>query len=69
MKVIENNGRLVAEPYGFRPGRSVNLQLLEVMNYVYRSVNTGKTVDTLYLDFKKPLIPFPIGAKYRNLEH
>ena len=50
---------MIAENYGFRAGRSVNLQLLEVMNYIYRSVNTGKTVDTLYLDFKKAFDSVP----------
>ena len=60
IKVIDNyGGGLVAEQYGFRPNRSVNLQLIEVMNYVYRSVNTGKTVDTLYLHFKKTFVSVP----------
>ena len=59
MKIIETNGGLIPEQYGFRPGRSVNLQLLEVLNYINRSVNTGKAVDTVYLDFKKAFDSVP----------
>ena len=46
--VIEKNGGLVAEQYGFRPGRSVNLQILEVMNNVYIDQSTQAKRYTLY---------------------
>ena len=59
IKIIEKNGGMISEQYGFRPGRSVNLQLLEVLNYITKSVNSGKPVDTLYLDFKKAFDTVP----------
>ena len=58
MSFVESNGAMVQEQFGFRPGRSVNLQL-EVLGFISRAINVGKSMDVLYLDFKKAFDSVP----------
>ena len=52
--------------YGFRNKRSCVLQLLEILDYMTRSLDEGKQVDTIYLDIKKLLVQFHTGDSFRN---
>ena len=45
--------------YGFRSGRSLNLQLLKVIDDFTRAMNKHENVDVIYLDFKKTFDSVP----------
>ena len=47
------NTRLCEEQHGFRPGRSVETNLLSLVDYISHNMDKGQQVDVLYLDFKK----------------
>jgi len=47
------------EQYGFRPGRSCQLQLLEVLEQWYQALDDGKRVDVNFLDFAKAFDSVP----------
>jgi len=66
--VLERNGVLVPEQYGFRPGRSVNLQLVELLNFITRALNEGRSMDVLYLDFEKAFDTVPHRRLLAKLE-
>ena len=53
LNLAAKNGAMIPEQYGFCKGRSVNLQLVEVLNFITRALNAGKSMDVFYLDFKK----------------
>jgi hypothetical protein len=43
------------QQHGFRPGRSVNTNLLTLVEYISGSLDKGKQVEVLYLDYRKAL--------------
>ena len=53
MKHMTDNNLFSDSQYGFRNKRSCVLQLLEVLDYLNKSVDEGKQVDTIYLDIRK----------------
>ena len=44
---------LINEQFGFRPGRSVCTQLVEVLGKISNYIENNNCVDVIYLDFKK----------------
>ena len=53
MKHMTENKLFSESQYGFRNRRSCVLQLLEVLDYLSKSLDEGKQVDTIYLDIRK----------------
>ena len=45
--------------HGFRKGRSLMTQLIEVMDYVTKEVDNNNSVDMIYLDFQKAFDTVP----------
>ena len=60
MASLTKNGILINEQFGFRSGPSVNLQLLDFVNYLIKNINLKIPIDVIYLDFKKAFdtVPF-----------
>ena len=55
-----NEKRLITNAqYGFRSGRSLNLQLLKVIDDFTRAMDEHENVDVIYLDFKKAFESVP----------
>ena len=50
MEHLESNSLLSDVQYGFRSGRSSELQLLRVVNHWTDCIDAGKDIDVLYLD-------------------
>ena len=59
LNLVSKNGAIIPEQYGFCKGRSVNLQLVEVLNFITRALNAGKSMDVFYFDFKKAFDKVP----------
>ena len=59
MEFMKNNSLWSPEQYGFRPGRSCQLQLLEVLELWYKALDDGKKVDVNFLDFAKAFDSVP----------
>ena len=53
MKHMTENKLFSESQYGFRNKRSCVLQILEVLDYLSKSLDEGKQVDTIYLDIRK----------------
>ncbi len=50
---LEANSLISTHQHGFVPGKSTTTQLVECLNYWHRSLDEGKVVDVIYLDFSK----------------
>jgi hypothetical protein len=53
MKFLKQNSLLPADQYGFLPGRSTTLQLLNCLDDWSRSMESGIPVDVILIDFAK----------------
>ena len=53
VKYLEENFLLSNKQHGFRKGRSCLTQLLDYVNRIYESLNSGHEFDVVYLDFAK----------------
>jgi hypothetical protein len=53
MSYLLNMNLLSDNQYGFRPKRSCNIQLLEILDRWAESVDEGSPIDVIYLDFSK----------------
>ena len=56
---LESNSLLSDHQYGFRPGRSCELQLLRIVNEWTLCLDERKPIDILYLDFQKAFDKVP----------
>ena len=56
---MKTNKLLSPKQYGFIKGRSTTLQLLKVLDDWTRSLEKGKQIDTIYMDFKKAFDTVP----------
>ncbi|CAG2209250.1 unnamed protein product [Mytilus edulis] len=67
-KVLYENNLLSDCQYGFRPGRSCSIQLLEVLDHWSSLLDNFCSVDTIYLDFSRAFDTVPherlIGKLY-----
>ena len=63
--LLENN-LLSNCQFGFVSGRSVQLQLLPLLNHWTGILVSGHTIDVIYLDFKKAFDSVPTYAFYPN---
>ena len=54
--------------YGFVSGRSVSLQLITVTNDWTRMLDSGQSVDVIYLDFLKAFDKVPHDVLFTNLK-
>jgi len=71
MEYLKKNNLLSNKQYGFVSGRSVSLQLITVMNDWTRMLDSGQSVDVIYLDFMKAFDKVPhrrLIHKLKNLE-
>ena len=59
MKHLLDNNLLSDCQYGFRPGRSCSIQLLEVLDQWSELLDSSNPVDTIYLDFSKAFDTVP----------
>ena len=53
MEYLSENHLLADEQYGFRPGRSCAVQLLEILEEWTKLLDEGVPIDVIYLDFSK----------------
>ena len=53
MRHLEGNNILYDKQHGFRCKRSCETQLLELVEDLHRSTNTGKRTDLIIMDFSK----------------
>ena len=53
MDHFNEKGLITNAQYGFRSGRSLNLQLLKVIDDITSAMDKHEKVDVIYLDFKK----------------
>ena len=59
MDLFNEKGLITNAQYGFRSGRSLNLQLLKVNDDFTRAMDKHENVDVIYLDFKKAFDSVP----------
>ena len=59
MDHFNEKGLITNAQYGIRSGRSLNLQLLKVIDDFTRAIDKHENVDVIYLDFKKALDSVP----------
>ena len=59
MDNFNEKGLITNAQYGFRSGRSMNLQLLKVVDDFTRAMDKHEKVDVIYLDFKKAFDSVP----------
>ena len=59
MDHFNEKGLITNAQYGFRSGRSLNLQLLKVIDDFTRARDKHENVDVIYLDFKKAFDSVP----------
>ena len=59
MNHLKNNKLLSDVQYGFRPGRSCQLQLLETIDKWSEEIDQSKSVDVIFLDFSKAFDSVP----------
>jgi hypothetical protein len=59
MNYMNTNLLWAPEQFGFRPGRSCQLQLLEVLEGWHEGLDMGKKVDVIYMDFAKAFDTVP----------
>ena len=53
MRHLENNNILHGKQFGFRAGRSCELQLLELVEDIHRNLQKGQQTDLVVMDFSK----------------
>ncbi len=53
MSYMRRNKFFTSRQYGFLPGRSISLQLLEVLDKWTEALDKGCSIDTIYMDFRK----------------
>ena len=56
---MKNNKLFSRKQYGFISGRSTTLQLLNVMEEWTQALDLGKSIDIIYMDFKKAFDKVP----------
>ncbi len=53
MRYMRENNLFSNQQYGFLPGRSISLQLLEVLDKWSEALDNRYSIDTIYMDFQK----------------
>ena len=66
MDHFNEEGLIINARYGFRSGRSLNLQLLKVIDDFTRLMYKHEIVDVIYLDFKKAFDSVPLIGDLRQ---
>ncbi len=56
---MKENSLFTNKQYGFLPGRSISLQLLEVLDKWTEALDAGLSIDTIYMDYKKAFDTVP----------
>ena len=69
MKHLEKNKMLVNEQFGFLPGRSLQSQLLRVLDDSKKTIVVRRETDVIYLDFKKAFDLVPHKRLIGVLKH
>ena len=69
MNHLKNEDILSKQQYGFVSGRSTLLQLLRVLDKWTESLDTGKEVDVVFLDFQKAFDSVPHNRLLDKLAH
>ena len=68
MEYLMENNLFTDSQYGFRPGRSCVTQLLEVLDEWSDWMDSGFSIDTIYLDFSKAFDSVPHQRLFLKLE-
>ena len=68
MDFLVETGQISRHQHGFRPRRSCNSQLLEVIEDWSSLMEEGKRIDAVYLDFKKAFDAVPHKRLLRKLQ-
>jgi len=63
---VWDNWEIRSSEHGFMQGRSYLTNLISFEGKVSRLVDEGLAVNVFYLDFSKPLTPFPTGFSRRH---
>ena len=48
---LQNQNTISSNQFGFLPGRSTILQMINVMNYWTEAIDGGNHIDVIYCDF------------------
>lgn len=56
---MRQNDMFTPQQFGFLAGRSISLQMLEVLDKWTEALDTGRSIDCIYLDFKKAFDTVP----------
>jgi len=59
IKYLDKNNLISEKQYGFIKGRSTTTQLLKALDQWTKSIDEGKTIDIIYLDFQKAFDTVP----------
>ena len=62
MQFLSSNRLIKRSQFGFLPGRSSELQLIEFLDRISVVLDQGDSADIVYLDFKKPLTRYPTNV-------
>ena len=65
---LKRNGSLTNSQFGFLPGRSCELQLVEYVDLISQIIDQGDSADVIYLDFRKAFDTVPHGRLLKKLE-
>ena len=59
MAHLENNDIINSVQHGFRPGYSCTSQLINIVEYLAKDMDSQKQIDMIFLDFSKAFDTVP----------
>jgi len=65
---LDRNNLFTEKQFGFMAGRSTSLQLINVLEEWTEAIDSGKTIDCLYMDYKKAFDTVPHKRLLKKLE-
>lgn len=69
MDYMSSNSLFSSKQYGFLPKRSTIQQLLKIMDHWTEELDSGKTLEAVYMDFQKAFDTVPHGRLLIKLQH
>ena len=69
MSHLENNNIINPSQHGFRPGYSCTSQLIKIVEYVAKNMDSQKQIDMIFLDFAKAFDTVPHQRLLKKLQY